>query len=281
LKKLIISADDFGLHSSINEAIEKGFQDGLLTSASIIANGPSFSEAVNIAKRNPNLGIGLHFNIIEGKSIASENNVASLLDEGGMFFENYNKLSKRIMFGQVRLEEIEKELEAQIKHCTNSGLTLTHIDSHQHLHMLPKIYKILVKVSNKYGINKFRYLNPPFVDFSFSQQFKTFLSIFFKIFKSKFAYNVITPDYFIGFFNSGNLKCGYIIDVLSKINSGVIEIGFHPGLDNVQLTKSFPNWNKYYDYTFDWESEYSTITNPKFRQYIEENNIKLLNFKNL
>ena len=146
MKKLIISADDFGLHSSINEAVEKGFQYGLLTSASIIANGPRFSDAVDIAKRNPNLGIGLHFNIIEGKSIAGENNVASLLDEGGMFFENYKKLSKRIMFGQVKLEEIEKELEAQINRCTNSGLTLTHIDSHQHLHMLPRIYKIFVKI---------------------------------------------------------------------------------------------------------------------------------------
>ncbi len=281
MKRLIISGDDFGLHSSINEAIEKGFQKGVLTSASILVNGEKFDEAVKISKRNPNLGIGLHFNIIEGESIAGENNVSSLLNEMGLFFDNYNTLAKKIIIGQVKLEEIEIELDAQIKYCKNSGLAITHIDSHQHLHMLPKIYKMLVKVSNKHGINKFRYLNPPYADFSFSLKLKALLSIFFKIRKSIYTKNVITPDCFIGFFNSGNLKYNYIYDVLNKIKSGIIEIGFHPGLDNGLLTKTFSTWNNYFNYPFDWEGDFNTIMNPHFREYIEENGIKLESYGNL
>jgi len=278
---LIISADDFGLHSSINEAIEKGFQEGMLTSASIIVNGPRFDEAVRIAKRNPKLGIGLHFNIIEGLSIAGQKNVSSIVDEKGLFFDSHNTLAKKIIIGKAKLEEIELELDAQINYCNKSGLSITHIDSHRHLHMLPEVYKLVVKVSNKYGINKFRYLNPPLVDISFSINFKIILSIFFKIIKNRFTKNIITPDYFLGFFNSGNLKYNYIHDVLKKIKSGIIEIGFHPGLDNIQLTKTFPHWSNYYDYNFDWEGDYRAITDPRFKKYIKENNIKLLNFKNL
>jgi chitin disaccharide deacetylase len=281
LKKLIISGDDFGLHSSINEAIEKGFQEGVLTSASILVNGKKFDEAVRISKRNPKLGIGLHFNIIEGLSIAGEKNVSSIVDEKGLFFDSHNTLAKKIIIGKAKLEEIELELDAQINYCNKSGLSITHIDSHRHLHMLPEVYKLVVKVSNKYGINKFRYLNPPLVDISVSINFKIILSIFFKIIKNRFTKNVITPDYFLGFFNSGNLKYNYIHDVLKKIKSGIIEIGFHPGLDNEILTNTFSTWNNYYDYSFDWEGDFNTIINPKFKEYVEENDIKLESYESL
>jgi len=278
LKKLIISADDFGLHSSINEAIEKGFQEGVLTSTSILVNGKNFDEAVRISKRNPGLGVGLHFNIIEGKSIARKTYVASLLNKEGLFYDNHNKLAKNVIIRKAKCIEIEFELDEQIKYCNKAGLSITHIDSHRHLHMLPRVYKSLVKVSNKHGINKFRYLNPPLGDFSSSLNFKTILSLYFKITGHQYKKNIFTPDYFLGFFNSGNLKYDYIHKALDRINSGIIEVGFHPGLDNKVLTEAFPTWNNYYNYSFDWEGDFETIMNPLFKDYIVRNKIELCNY---
>ena len=136
-RKLIINADDFGLTYSVNRAIIDVFKAGNLTSATLLVNMPGLEDAVELAKINPHLAIGLHFCITEGKPLS---NCSSLIDEQGNFYTRCI-LAKRIIQRQVDGCDIEKELVAQLEKFKSFAIPLSHIDSHQHIHMIPFIYK--------------------------------------------------------------------------------------------------------------------------------------------
>lgn len=157
MKYLIINADDFGLNEYINAGIVKGFREGCITSTSLMCSTPAFDNAVELAKANPALGIGIHLTLVGGvNSLLSPEKVPSLLDENGVFPSDYIQFIKNFTLGKVCKNEIRAELSAQIERGLSTGLTITHFDSHQHLHVLPGLIDIVIELCKKYGINKVR-----------------------------------------------------------------------------------------------------------------------------
>ena len=149
MKKLIVNADDFGLHILINQGIIKGHQEGFITSTSIMPSADAFDEAVALAQDNPQLGIGIHLTLVGGvKSVLPQSKIASLLDGEGRFLPDYVAFAKRFYTGGVKISELEAELRAQIEKALASKLNLTHIDSHQHTHVLPGINGLVRKLCN-------------------------------------------------------------------------------------------------------------------------------------
>lgn len=143
--KLRINADDFGISPGVNSAIEKMFRAGRLHSASIICGCGYFDEAVAIAKRNPGLEVGLHFNATVG---------SSQFKNGFLSLFVMSMLNKKLL-----QEEIEKELRAQISLLEKSEIKITHIDSHRHIHMIPRIFSVVEKVAKEKGIERIRVVN--------------------------------------------------------------------------------------------------------------------------
>lgn len=155
-KKFILNADDFGMSSAFNRAILEGAEEGLLKSASLVANGEAFDEAVDkVIPQCPNLGVGIHLNIIEGKPLCSD--LTTLTDDNGVFNNSYVQLliksynPKETEF----LPEIEREFRRQIEKIM-SKVTVTHIDSHVHVHSIPKIFDIVCRLAKEYGIKQVR-----------------------------------------------------------------------------------------------------------------------------
>ena len=147
-KKFILNADDFGMSQAFNQAVLKGYQQGILTSASICSNGEAFESAVGeIIPQCPNLSVGVHLNIIEGKSLTD---VRMLTDEYGNFNNGYGALILK-SFNQEFLKQVEQEFRAQIK-LAISRTKIDHIDSHVHTHAIPNIFKIVVKLAKEYNI---------------------------------------------------------------------------------------------------------------------------------
>lgn len=144
-KKFILNADDFGMSNAFNKAVLDGYNHGFLTSASICANGKAFEPAVNeIIPECPNLSIGVHLNIIEGKSL--KNN------------EKFNKSYFQLMslsHNSSFLEETEKEFRLQIERVLKYKKP-DHIDSHVHVHGIPKIFEIVCKLAKEYEIDYVR-----------------------------------------------------------------------------------------------------------------------------
>ena len=156
MKKLIVNADDFGRHELINRAVERAFNAGCLRSATLMAGGIAFDDAVKLAKKIPGLGVGIHFTLANGNPILPPNEIPTLVTEEGIFYDNYVVFLKRYLSGKISRDEIRAELAAQLEKILRTGLKLTHIDSHQHLHHVPGIVKIALDLAAAENISAMR-----------------------------------------------------------------------------------------------------------------------------
>jgi predicted glycoside hydrolase/deacetylase ChbG (UPF0249 family) len=148
---LIVNADDFGLTSGVNRAVLACHLAGAVTSATLMVNMEGAEEAAAIARAHPSLGIGLHFNLTAGRPLAPAHSVPTLTDHSGRLLTRA-QLLRRVFLGTMPSEEIEIELLAQLARLKALGIQPTHIDSHQHVHALPPIFKIVSRLSASAGL---------------------------------------------------------------------------------------------------------------------------------
>ncbi|SFV50234.1 Cellobiose phosphotransferase system YdjC-like protein [hydrothermal vent metagenome] len=159
---MIVNADDLGMTHGVNRAIFKGYDDGCITHASIMANGDSFDDAINGAIEREGLGIGLHLDITYGKAIIED---SLYCDSDGYFKLEYKDLIFRK--DSQFLLAVEREWDAQISLVLSSlpqDRILTHIDSHRHIHIIPHLYPIAVKLAKRYNIERVRLIKEDFID---------------------------------------------------------------------------------------------------------------------
>ena len=155
-KKFILNADDFGMSEAFNRAVLEGYQAGILKSASLVANGEAFEEAhKTIIPACPDLGVGIHLNIIEGKSLCL--NLDKLTDENGNFNNSFGQLLLKSLNHKDNtfMEQVEKEFRAQIEEVLKVT-KVTHIDSHVHTHSIPRIFELVCSLAKEYGIKQVR-----------------------------------------------------------------------------------------------------------------------------
>ncbi|MFA6074552.1 MAG: ChbG/HpnK family deacetylase [Negativicutes bacterium] len=156
MKKLVINADDFGIDVTVNEAVESAFRNGVLTSTTIISCGKSYEHAVDVAEQNPGLGVGVHLTFVAEQPVSCCSKIPSLVEVDSRFYENYIDFLKNFVVGKIKLIDIETEARAQIEKVLDSNLTPTHIDSHQHLHIFPKIAGMVNRLAKEYKIDAVR-----------------------------------------------------------------------------------------------------------------------------
>lgn len=209
-KKFILNADDFGLSSSLNRAVVEGYQAGLLKSASLVANGLAFDEAVSqIIPQCPDLGVGIHLNVIEGNSLCSD--LVLLTDNNGVFNNSYISLLYKAYNPKETdfFSQLEREFRRQIEKIM-SKTRVTHIDSHVHIHSIPRIFDMVCRLAKEYGINHVRtqfekpYFVPDVMKHTNKAYFlniiKTMVLGFFTVFNEAtvYKYELKTNDYLIG-----------------------------------------------------------------------------------
>jgi len=158
MKKVIINADDFGLVQGVNEGIIKAHQEGILTSATLMANMPGFKEAVVLAGANPKLGVGVHLNILRGQPVSPTKKVESLLSKELRFIPSVSSLLRRIVWKRINFDEVEREFRAQVEKVLEVGLEPSHIDSEKHIHLIRPLFRIVLKLAKEYKIDKIRFI---------------------------------------------------------------------------------------------------------------------------
>lgn len=142
---LIVNADDFGLNAAANAGIIECHQVGSVTSTTLMANAPGFEEAVVLAKANPGLGVGLHFNLTWGKPLSEPSISGAMVDQSGMFLER-GRLGRLAISGRLQAAAIERELEAQFQRLRSHGVRVTHVDSHQHVHAFAPVFSAVARL---------------------------------------------------------------------------------------------------------------------------------------
>ena len=262
-KKFILNADDFGMSEAYNRAILEGYSSGILKSASLVANGEAFEEAwKNVIPACPDLGVGIHLNVIEGKSLCL--GLDRLTDEEGNFNNSYVQLLLKSLNKKdtALMEQLEKEFRAQIEEVMKYT-KVTHIDSHVHVHSIPPIFELVCRLAKEYGIKQIRsqYEKPYMVPDVFKHLnmkypvnlIKVMLLNFFTLInESKVQkYELNTNDYLIGvaytsMMNSLTVSYGLMAIKYDKVT---VEALIHPcryedgTIDNhfaeFQITKNF------------------------------------------
>lgn len=152
---LVVNADAFGLSPGVSRGVAHAFDEGIVTSASLVANMPGFAAAVSLARARPGLGVGLHLNLTDGSPVLPAERVASLVGEDGLFL-GYRAFTLRLLSGRVRREEIVAEISAQLERLTSAGLAPTHVDGHRHIHLLPVLFDLVADAALRSDVSYVR-----------------------------------------------------------------------------------------------------------------------------
>src|SRR5580658_3022612 len=155
--RLILNADDFGLTRGINRAIAELHANGALTSATLMANGPAFEDAVAIAHKRPTLGVGCHVVLTDGIPVSHPEDIPSLLGADGKTFRpSFLDLIQALLRGTVNQDELIRECFAQVQKLQRAGIDVTHLDSHKHTHIFPPVTRALLHVAERCSIGAIR-----------------------------------------------------------------------------------------------------------------------------
>lgn len=276
MRFLIVNADDFGLSSGVNRAVIDGHTRGLITSATIMVNMPAFVQAARLAKAHPSLGVGLHFNITQRRPVADPALVRSLTDQAGEFLGTSTALAGRALLGRLNAEEVAIELRAQIEKALDAGLTLTHLDSHKHAHVLPQVFRAITETIKDYGIGAVR-LPREKIDLRsrglLSQSLTAFvLSRLSRLHEGRMrAHGIKTAGAFFGIRQTGFWTAAWLKDLIGRLPEGTSELMCHPGYrDQTLPVKTRLVGSRL--------TEIELLTSPEIISFVRGLGIKLINY---
>ncbi len=281
MKELIVNADDFGLSSGANRGIIKAWQEGILTSASLMVGGCAFKEAAALARAHQGLQVGLHLTLVQGSAVLEQQGVPSLTNHGGDFGDDAVLAGMRYFFLRPLRKKLHLEIEAQIEKCLDAGIELSHIDGHLNIHMHPVVFDILCQLMPRYGIKSFRLTR---------ENLMTNLAVDRKRAAGKCADALIFASLagrckgrldrlgiryaceVKGLLNSGRMTGAYLLKALDSLGEGLTEIYFHPGVRPCgELERRMP------EYLHD--EELAALTSPEVKQKLGRLGIKLRNYR--
>jgi hopanoid biosynthesis associated protein HpnK len=277
LKQLIVNADDLGLTPGVNRGILRAFQDGIVTSASLLVTGSAFEEAVALARQNPELDVGLHLTLVEERAVLGREILPTLVDETGRFPHTSGEFFRRTVLGGISWDEVEREIAAQIARFQKTGLRLSHLDSHQHLHMFPPVFQIVRRLTRRIDNVWIRNSAGPW---------RKSPGILMGRWVKQLGLNLTClsarglhgpplpqmPDGMFGFDVSGCLTRSALEQILRKIPDGLYELICHPGEGDKETCRQYRHWG------YRWDEELEALTASETRRLLQEQKIALTSF---
>jgi chitin disaccharide deacetylase len=243
MKRLIVNADDFGLTRGVNRAIVACHERGIVSSTTLMATGACFDEAVALAATLPQLSVGCHIVLVDGKPLLPPHEVRSLLAPGtDHFYHSIGEVLGAVARGRFRAEEVECEAWAQFAHLQRSNVEVSHFDAHKHTHMFPSILKPLLRAASAHGIFAVRnpFEAPGVVTFQQSRRNHSLLIrkaettllralLHRRWLKAVHAAGFATTDGSLGVATTGTLDAASLRAMLKRMPQGIWELVCHPG----------------------------------------------------
>ena len=276
MKQIILNADDFGRHTLINRAVERGVADGILRSATLMPGGAAFDDAAALAARIPKLGVGIHLTLVNGTPVLPPAEIPSLVTETGVFVDDHTAFAVRLLRGAVRLDEVRAELAAQLRRVEAAGIHPTHADSHQHMHVLPGVLDIVLDLCASAQIPAMRAPRAPLFAGNFGgigQLIgRTGLAVLARRAAAKARRRGIrTPDHFAGIVAGEAVNTATLTEIAASLGEGATEVMLHPGTDNAVLVRDCL-WDH------DFEAELAALSAPAVRDALAASGAAAVNF---
>jgi chitin disaccharide deacetylase len=232
-KFLIVTADDFGLHEAVNEAVEQASEAGVLTAASLMVAAPAAADAVRRARALPRLRVGLHLVLADGSAMLTPDLIPDLADRAG-------RMNSRMFINGVRFfafpgvrRQLEAEIRAQFSAFARTGLTLDHVNVHKHFHLHPTLLEMLLRIGREYGVSAVRVPDEPLWFAArgghFSGANAALLAPWIALMKRRLRRaQVPYNDRVFGVAASGAMDEAKLLEIIARLPPGVTEIYLHP-----------------------------------------------------
>jgi hopanoid biosynthesis associated protein HpnK len=285
-RNLIVNADDLGWTAGVNRGIVEAHRNGIVTSASLLANGEAFAEAADLARGTQGLSVGVHLNLSDGSPISAPETVPSLLNDSGEFAGGPDGLLVKIATRRISMREVEIEWQAQIAKVRAAGVEPTHLDGHKHVHMLPGLFEIALRLAKRNGIQAIRVSHE-------ASNLRAALSV------GELRASVVlkqgvqarglkllardarvqadragvsTADHFCGIAQTGELTKDGVARLLRSLPEGTTELMCHPGYADEALRKTATRLQG------SREKEVEILTDVGIRNLVASQGIRLIDY---
>jgi hopanoid biosynthesis associated protein HpnK len=233
-KFLIVTADDFGIHPAVNEAVTAATTGGILTAASLMVGAPAAEDAVRRARELPRLRVGLHLVLADGFAVLPRKEIPDLVDSQGRFGDGMWLDGVRYFALPGLRRQLEAEIRAQFAAFARTGLVLDHVNAHKHFHLHPTLLKMIVRVGREFGIPAVRVPHEPaWFAKGGARVSAAFLTPWVALMKARLrAAGIAHNDQVFGIASTGKLDEAVLLDILERLPPGVTEIYLHPAADS-------------------------------------------------
>lgn len=282
-RRLIVNGDDFGLSPQVNAGILYAHTHGILTSASLMVNGLAWQEAVTLAKETPTLSVGLHLTLVQGRAVLPPHLLTRITRPSGNFFDDPTTTGLRYFFSRQARTQLRDECRAQIERFLATGLPLTHIDGHLHIHLHPTVLDVLLELAPEYGIKTMRLTREDLktslacdAHHVLHKRWESFMFVqLARNAERKFrARGIVFPDALFGLHQSGDVNERYLLALLPKLPCGVTELYSHPAFLPCREVQ-------YWTPTYRRDQELAALTSPAVQEMLTAQNVQLTSYREL
>lgn len=249
-------------------------QNGIVTATGILANSKCLTDQTLWLQNTPALDVGVHLNLTSGTPLSSE--MRNLFSSNNHEFPNKLSIVKSILLGRIGIANIETEWRAQIERCLSENLNIQFLNSHEHVHMLPSLFKLTLSLANEYGIGHVRLATPElFSDFTGGAIIRdSAMAILSKVNQRHLKKPTVK---FMGMGQSGRLDITYIRKCIARMEPGnIYELMCHPGYYNNEKVE-----NESVLFYHDWMGELEALTHESIFELLIDNNVKLISYRDL
>jgi len=286
IRRLVVSGDDFGAAREVNAAVVRAHRDGILTSTSLMVTGDAAAEAVTRAGEHPNLAVGLHLVLAQGRPAAARADIRALVDRAGAF--RRAPVAAGIRYAWTWLfragrAQLRREVEAQLAGFTATGLRLSHVDGHLNMHLHPMVLPIVIVLAPRYGIRAVRLSREElgaalrWDRHQFGRKLAEGL-----VFRALAAWSaprlrrarIVTTDRVYGMHQTGHVDERYLLALIAHLPAGVSEVYCHP-------SEGVSTALEPYQPGYDQAGELSALTSPRVRAAIRAAGVELVSYPQL
>jgi hopanoid biosynthesis associated protein HpnK len=279
---LIINGDDFGYSEAVNRAITQAHREGVLTSASLMVNERAADQAVELARQNPSLAVGLHLVLVLGRAALPHSEIPRITNPQGHFTNSSFRAGVQYYFNQAARRELRREMRAQFERFVATGLPFSHVDGHAHLHQHPVVFDELINLCEEFGVRRVRIVKG---------EMRLSLKLDRKNLPVKLVWGTVfnllgrwcerrlqgrgfaRPQKVYGLLQSGDLNEDYLVGLLERIDAASSEIYAHPLAFDADETAKRENSGG--------ALELQALTSSRVRAAIEKVGFRLATYRTL
>jgi hopanoid biosynthesis associated protein HpnK len=282
MRRLIVTADDFGRSRPVNEAVERAAREGILSAASLMVGAPEAADAVARARHLPRLGVGLHIVLVDGVPVLPPSRIPDLVDGEGRFPRALGAAGLRFFFRPGVRAQLAAEIRAQFETFRSTGLELDHVNGHNHMHLHPTVLGLILAIGRDYGLRAVRLPREPLGPLIASGQ-ATYLRqgpaslglapwlalMRARLRRARIRHN----DWLFGMARTGQMTESVLLDLIEALPGGVSELYFHPAAGSGEPADPISG--------YDQEGEFRALLSSKVRGAIRRAGFEPVAFRDL